>query len=251
MEYVARTDWGAIDSGKPLKRFWRKVQGIVVHHTTGPSDGPWKRVRGHDRYHVETKGWDSIAYNWLVSGETGEIFEGRGHFRGAATRWHNSNTVSVAYIGDSDEAFTDIGKEKFIAVVGDMRKYYGDHLWVKNHKDFSATTCPGENLTAWVNDGMPDPEGPVSTIQEWDAITLYVQAAGAAAVGKHPIRRRSRGQWVSMVQKRLNERLNAGLKVDGIYGRKSVAACKKFQSQFALKVDGVVGPNTWRVLWMQ
>ena len=63
MDYVSRDQWGAIDSGKRLKGFWRPVKGVVIHHTTGPSDGPWGRVRGHDRYHVHTKGWDSIAYN--------------------------------------------------------------------------------------------------------------------------------------------------------------------------------------------
>jgi len=245
MDYVSRDQWGAIDSGKRLKGFWRPVKGVVIHHTTGPSDGPWGRVRGHDRYHVHTKGWDSIAYNWLVSGVTGEIFEGRGWKRGAATRGWNSKTISVAYIGDSDVELTDTGKDAILAVVGAVRERYGSHLWVKSHKDFSPTTCPGENLTAWVDAGMRTEDQPTSSAIDWAGILKYIVIAGQ----KHtPIKRGSTGEWVALAQKRLNDR-GADLKVDGIYGRKSVDACKKWQKQFAVKADGVIDSNTWRLLW--
>ena len=247
MRYVERGEWGAIDSGKPLKRFRRSIQGIVIHHTTGPSDGPWRRVRGHDRYHVETKGWDSIAYNWLVSGETGEIFEGRGWHRGAATRGWNSKTISVAYIGDADEQFTVIGKETLLAVVGATREKYGNHLWVRCHMDFSSTSCPGENLSAWVAEGMPMQVGPSTNVAiDWNGIIRYIIEGGQEAL---PIRRRSKGKWVALAQGRFNDRVGSGLKVDGIYGRRSIAACKKFQSNYAIKVNGIIDAHTWKVLW--
>jgi N-acetylmuramoyl-L-alanine amidase len=250
MKYVTRSDWGAIDTGKRLKGFWRPVQGIVIHHTTGPSHGPWGRVRGHDRYHVHTKGWDSIAYNWLVSGETGEIFEGRGWKRGAATRGWNSKTISVAYIGDSDDGLTERGKDSILTAVGAARGRYGDHLWIKCHKDFSQTTCPGETLTEWVHSGMTAEQPHTNTIIDWAAILRYVTEAGLTYVIDRPIKRGSTGKWVSIAQQRLNDRTNAGLKVDGIYGKKSVAACKRFQSQFAIEVNGIVDADTWKVLWV-
>ena len=246
MKYVARTDWGAIDTGKRLKAFWRPVRGIVIHHTTGPSNGPWERVRGHDRYHVNTKGWDSIAYNWLVSGETGEIFEGRGWKRGAATRGWNSKTISVAYIGDSNDAFTEPGKNAFLTVVGAIREQYGNHLWVKCHKDFSSTTCPGEKLTAWVQEGTPAGDTPSNVAIDWNAIIRYIVEAGQSAL---PIKRGSKGKWVALAQKRLNDR-GADLKVDGIYGAKSRDACKEWQSQFALKASGIIDSDSWKVLWI-
>ena len=248
MKHITRDEWGAIDTGKRLKGFWRRVQGIVIHHTTGPSDRPWWRVKGHDRYHVHTKGWDSIAYNWLV-GETGEIFEGRGWKRGAATRGWNSKTISVAYIGDSDDGLTERGKDSILTAVGATRERYGDHLWVKCHKDFSQTTCPGETLTEWVNAGMVAEQPHTNTMVDWAGIFRYVMETGLAHVIDHPIKRGSTGKWVSIAQQRLNDRINAGLKVDGIYGKKSVAACKRFQSQFAMKVNGIVDERTWKVLW--
>ena len=245
MDYISREEWGAIDTGKRLHGFWRPVQGIVAHHTTGPSHSPWDRVRGHDRYHVESRGWDSIAYNWLVSGETGEIFEGRGWKRGAATRNWNSKSISVAYIGDTDDAFTESGKNAFLTVVGAIRKQYGDHLWVRCHKDFSSTTCPGEKLTAWVQEGMPAGDKPANVAVDWNGIVRYILEAGQSAL---PIRRGSKGKWVALAQKRLNDR-GANLKVDGIYGAKSRNACKEWQSQFALKANGIIDSDTWKVLW--
>ena len=76
MEYVSRHEWGALDSGKGLSEFRRTPVGVVVHHTTGSAKDPWARVRQHDKFHVQTRGWNSIAYNWLVSGETGEAARG-------------------------------------------------------------------------------------------------------------------------------------------------------------------------------
>ena len=247
MDYISREQWGAIDSGKRLKDFWRPGQGIVIHHTTGPSYAPWDRVRGHDRYHVETKGWDSIAYNWLVSGEYGQIFEGRGWKRGAATRGWNSKTISVALLGDSDQRFTVRGKETMLVVVGAIREKYGNHLWVRCHNDFSSTSCPGEKLSAWVEEGMPMEVGPSTNVAiDWAGISRYIIEGGQEAL---PIRRRSKGKWVALAQQRLNDRTRAGLKVDGIYGRKSIAACKEFQSNYAIKVNGIIAAHTWKVLW--
>jgi peptidoglycan hydrolase-like protein with peptidoglycan-binding domain len=36
---------------------------------------------------------------------------------------------------------------------------------------------------------------------------------------------------------------------DGVYGPASMAACRAFQIDKHLEVDGVVGPNTWKVTW--
>ena len=249
MEYISRSNWGAIDSGKPLKNFRRKIVGIVIHHTTGPSDDPWNRVRGHDRYHVRTRGYDSIGYNWLVSGETGEIFEGRGWKVGAATRGWNSKTISISYVGDSDKNLTPIGKETILTVVGAIRKKYGDHLWVKCHKDFSSTTCPGKNLAEWIYSGANVEASPSNVAIDFEAILRYILEKGDAYLNTRVLKRGSKGELVSLAQKRLNDLLKADLKVDGIYGRKTGMAVKKFKSNYAMKVNNIIDKNTWKVLW--
>ncbi|MDQ3569036.1 MAG: peptidoglycan-binding protein [Actinomycetota bacterium] len=56
------------------------------------------------------------------------------------------------------------------------------------------------------------------------------------------------GEDVRMWQARMAER---GWKVtaDGAYGPASEAACRKFQAEKGLEVDGVIGPQTWSTTW--
>lgn len=56
------------------------------------------------------------------------------------------------------------------------------------------------------------------------------------------------GSDVTFVQKRLNDKAHAGLKVDGEYGPKTEGAVKAYQKGHKLEVDGVVGPDTWKSL---
>ena len=112
--------------------------------------------------------------------------------------------------------------------------------------DFSSTSCPGVNLSTWVQEGMPMHDIPSNVAIDWNGIIRYIIEGGQEAL---PIRRRSKGKWVALAQGRLNDRTRAGLKVDGIYGSKSIAACEKFQSNYAIKVTGNIDEHTWKVLW--
>lgn len=53
----------------------------------------------------------------------------------------------------------------------------------------------------------------------------------------------SRGSYVKVAQQRLG-----GLAVDGIFGPRTLARVKSFQSSHGLAVDGIVGPRTWQAL---
>lgn len=58
------------------------------------------------------------------------------------------------------------------------------------------------------------------------------------------VRKGSKGTNVKHVQTFLNWCMKSGLKVDGSCGSKTVAAIKKFQKQYKLKVDGVFGAKS-------
>ena len=58
------------------------------------------------------------------------------------------------------------------------------------------------------------------------------------------VRRGDEGHPVKTLQDLLNEH-GAGLAVDGIFGPKTDAAVRKFQTDHHLTVDGIVGPQTW------
>ena len=61
------------------------------------------------------------------------------------------------------------------------------------------------------------------------------------------LREGSRGLYVEELQEMLDKR-GYTLKVDGIFGSKTLEAVKAFQADNGLNVDGVVGEKTWRKL---
>lgn len=58
------------------------------------------------------------------------------------------------------------------------------------------------------------------------------------------LKKGSKGDSVKELQKMLNDRIGAGLKVDGIYGAKTETAVKKFQKKYKIKVDGIFGKQS-------
>jgi len=65
----------------------------------------------------------------------------------------------------------------------------------------------------------------------------------------HPVGEGETGKRVSDLQSRLNALgCKPPLKVDGIFGPKTLAAVKAFQRSHGLKVDGLVGPHTTAAL---
>lgn len=83
--------------------------------------------------------------------------------------------------------------------------------------------------------------------------TLAVPTTGAAPVPPpvDPIERLLREGHDDADVRRLQAALCAAgfaVEVDGIFGPETTAAVKKFQSQHGLRVDGIVGPITWKEL---
>lgn len=58
----------------------------------------------------------------------------------------------------------------------------------------------------------------------------------------------AKGQDVKTLQKLLNEKINAGLNIDGCFGGKTKSAVKLYQTMNKIESDGVVGPMTWAKL---
>lgn len=59
------------------------------------------------------------------------------------------------------------------------------------------------------------------------------------------------GERVIALQNLLNQRIGAGLVVDGIFGPKTNAAVRNFQASRHILVDGKVGNQTWPLLIIQ
>jgi hypothetical protein len=251
MFFVDRIMWdaqpprgGEFDALTP----WR-VKGVVIHHS-GVENGPkgTAAVHAFERHHL-SKGWDGIGYNWLVD-ETGTIFEGRGwEARGAATKGWNSKSISVCYTGYGFKRPHGNALESIKALVGKAEEHFGRDMWVSTHRRKGSTTCPGDWLGDWVEGGMTETKAPSDV--DWAAIIRYFKDL-RKQVEAAPLRRRSRGLPVRLVQAQLNNRgFDSGV-VDGIYGRRTAKAVREFQgSQGFLKANGVVDGDTFGALFLQ
>jgi len=79
---------------------------IIVHHSAGHnvSNDYAAVVESYWDYHVNTKGWDDIGYNWLID-PNGVIYEGRGDgVRGAHFSCMNTGTTGICLVGNFEEA---------------------------------------------------------------------------------------------------------------------------------------------------
>lgn len=99
--YRERLDW--CPSGNCTKPSGSAITPthIVIHHSAGntTSSDFAAVVRGYWNYHVNTRGWADIGYNWLVD-PNGVIYEGRGDsIRGAHSPCMNGTSTGMCLIG--------------------------------------------------------------------------------------------------------------------------------------------------------
>ncbi len=155
MKYIPRRDWGArLARGSALLPS-STVDTLVFHYTAADSDEEKdhkncaRRVRSIQNFHIDSRGWDDIAYNELVC-RHGYVFEGRGFgVRSAATGVDNSHTYAICFLGDDKKNRKDITAKALQALIDITRSYgrgAGKKFKYRGHKDFMQTSCPGAEL---------------------------------------------------------------------------------------------------------
>jgi hypothetical protein len=101
-----------------------------------------------------SRGWNDIAYNWLVC-KHGYVFEGRGFgVRSAATGDDNSHTYAICFLGDDTANRDDVTVPGRVAMV-DIARHLQDRsrkrFSYKGHRDFMSTSCPGLEIYGYVH----------------------------------------------------------------------------------------------------
>ncbi len=166
-----------------------RAEFVIVHHAGNNSYAAGQEARdliySICTYHVSTRGWWDIAYNFLVD-RYGNIYEGRrgsleGPIQGGHTAGFNSYSVGVAVMGNFQAGHPDGGVptpeaiaalEEFLAWRMDFHhipalgvvtvESLGSTKWlagaevtlnrIAGHLDASATVCPG----SYCYDLLPD-----------------------------------------------------------------------------------------------
>lgn len=215
-------------------------KGIVIHHpfphraTPGAGIGvELREVRAMDQFH-RSKGWAGIGYHWVIA-QSGRIFEGRGSMRsGAHAPNFNSTTFGLAFLVDGTMETPSKAAEEavdllLVSLIKESRLRQ-DYL-VMLHREVSNTSCPGDKLALWVEQKTWKRSNTVST-----------------AVQRRVLREGMRGEDVRQLQAALE--LQQAHRT-GYFGPITRQAVEEIQKHHGLTVDGIVGPQTYKVLYEQ
>ena len=167
----SRAQWGADESirDKGALRYGT-ISGGFVHHTVNANDYTEAQVpallRSIYAYHVKSRGWSDIGYNFLVD-RFGRIWEGRyggidKPVVGAHTLNYNQYSFAMSAIGNFDTAQPN---DAMLRAYGQLfawklslsgvnpastsqRIGSGTFQAINGHRDAGSTACPGKYLYA-------------------------------------------------------------------------------------------------------
>ncbi|MFG2247823.1 N-acetylmuramoyl-L-alanine amidase [Spirillospora sp. NPDC048823] len=151
MDIISRAEWDARAPRSRTEVSWSQRTEFVVHYSEGPTD---QSVRSIQDFHMDGRGWADIGYNFLVD-VGGRIYAGRGWLVvGAHAPDHNTSGIGVCMIGRDGDA-TAAAKRSIRRLYDEAGRRGGRDLKKLGHRDVYATSCPGDELYAWVRAGMP------------------------------------------------------------------------------------------------
>jgi N-acetylmuramoyl-L-alanine amidase-like protein/VCBS repeat protein len=149
----SRASWGAEPAkcSSPMGTAFR----AAVHHTAGPTHDEMSvpaRLRQIQDFHIYSRGWCDIAYNYLVSRD-GRVWTGRGiDHMGAHALNANTGNVGVSFIG----TYTSTpATETQLCAAGELFRWIHqvapgvslNRTDVKGHRQYGGgTECPGDKL---------------------------------------------------------------------------------------------------------
>lgn len=167
----SRAQWGANESLRdPSSLHYFEVHAGFVHHTVNANAYTAAQVpsiiRGIYAYHVESRGWSDIGYNFLVD-RFGRVWEGRagGVDRpvvGAHTLDYNDYSFAMSAIGNFEKArptkaMLDAYARVFAwklslhgVTASSTKQLVGASYFpaINGHRDAAQTACPGKYLYA-------------------------------------------------------------------------------------------------------
>ncbi len=185
MRLVTRAQWGA---RTPLRRVHGELSDESTCHWNGPKvtvggKDTWDHsrcaqlVRGIQNFHMDTRGWSDIAYNFLECPH-GYTFEGRGLniVNGAnGTNDGNRSSHAICCLAGEGNPFPITEKSGFKTCVAHIAEHTNAPNRCKGHRDHKSTECPGDERYGWVHAGMPvTSTPPPPPVQKEDSLMLQI-----------------------------------------------------------------------------
>ncbi len=171
-KYHSRQEHGLLDTRAttPRKFLAKNYQGVCVHWLGTPhpvllaeTEDSENYLQAVQRYHMKTKKWHDIAYNFAVS-QQGHIYECRGiNVVGGAQYGFNKRYQSVlCLIGHKQERPSRAMKTTLRHLIGAIAYKFAEETPKKEtrvigHRELNPfvqakyrSTCPGPHLIKWI-----------------------------------------------------------------------------------------------------
>ena len=125
----------------------------TIHHTVTPNADSMtvpQRLRQMQAFHMNTRGWCDIGYNFLVSRD-GRVWRGRGgRTIGAHVSNANTGNVGISFIGtftsSTPPAKMLCSGARLLRRLHSLYPISFNRTDVKGHRQFGGTSCPGDKL---------------------------------------------------------------------------------------------------------
>ena len=234
VDIISRQDWGA---RAPRRRSTIPIptEELWLHHTAGNHSGVLG-VRSIQNFHMDIRGWSDIAYSYLIDRDSLDVYEGRGAgILGGHTFGRNSISHAICVMGNFDVTSVSdplIDRVAELVAHGHQQGWWPSIL-TGGHRDVRATSCPGDNLYAQIeeiNRRAVDPG------DEEDNVAL---------------KNGDRGEAVRRFQTALKGWNSSSLPrfgADGDFGGETEIWVRNFQSAMDLNVNGTIDGITGSLL---
>jgi len=163
-----RAEWGARD---PTCTYTTHTPSkITIHHTAGvaatTATAP-ATLRQIQSGHIDDREWCDIGYHYLVDSQGG-VWQGRPRtVVGAHTSGYNTNYVGICLMGHfNDNQPPAAQMSAAAAVVEWLHQTHGipkTSTYVKGHRDYGATDCPGHLLYGRLSEILSAPTSCIPT----------------------------------------------------------------------------------------
>ncbi|KAJ0183893.1 hypothetical protein K1T71_000316 [Dendrolimus kikuchii] len=153
LRIVSRSEWLAQPVENELDKIRQPVPWVIITHTATESCTTQSeclfRVRLIQTYHIESRKWFDIGYNFLVAGD-GSAYYGRGwDYIGAHTLGYNKYSIGIAFIGTFNNEAPPKKQieacEKLIKRGVELGKISKDYKLFA-HRQLASTLSPGDKL---------------------------------------------------------------------------------------------------------
>lgn len=219
---------------------------IAIHHSLTRRGLGGSNAEGYARYHVDTHGWPSIGYHYVIEPEGTIKWCNDIELRTYHVGNHNNYAVGICLTGDFRyEEPTEAQKESLRNLVNALQKKYPHLKYIKGHNEFSGyewKQCPvfdykavlAEKGTAKKSTELPT----TYTIQEGD--TLWSIAQGFRDLSVDDLLKANPGIEPTKLQ--IGQKINLG------NARRTATKKQNPDERINVTVDGLWGPQTTKAL---